>query len=122
MEGQKWTEFLESVKTSGVIEPIVVTQNNTIVSGHQRVRACKELGISEVPRRVREYATEDAILKDLLETNVRQRGNINSSALKLVRIIAELERIYGIRNGNNQHGKEGKSNGLTLFLFFLAIN
>lgn len=106
MEGQKWTEFLESVKTSGVIEPIVVTQNNTIVSGHQRVRACKELGISEVPGRVREYATEDAILKDLLETNVRQRGNINSSALKLARIIAELERIYGIKHGNNQRGNE----------------
>ena len=106
MEGQKWTEFLESVKTSGVIEPIVVTQNNTIVSGHQRVRACKELGISEVPGRVQEYATEDAILKDLLETNVRQRGNINGSALKLARIIAELERIYGIKHGNNQRENE----------------
>ena len=33
MLGQKWTEFLESIKTSGVIEPIVITQDKTIVSG-----------------------------------------------------------------------------------------
>jgi len=102
MTGSKWYEFIESIRTSGVIEPIVVTRDFTIVSGHQRVRACKELGIEEIPARVKDYADEDAIIKDLLETNVRQRGNIDGSALKLGRIIAELERIYGIQHGNNQ--------------------
>ena len=43
MSGDKWNEFVESVRTSGVIEPIVITQEKVIVSGHQRVRACKEL-------------------------------------------------------------------------------
>ena len=47
MTGEKWSEFLESIRTSGVIEPIVVTTDMVIVSGHQRVRACKELGIPE---------------------------------------------------------------------------
>ena len=101
MTGSKWYEFIESIRTSGVIEPIVVTRDFTIVSGHQRVRACKELGITEIPARVKDYADEDAIIKDLLETNVRQRGNIDGSALKLGRIIAELERIYGVYNGNH---------------------
>ena len=98
MSGSKWEEFVESVRTSGVIEPIVITRDFTIVSGHQRVRACKELGIEEIPARVKDYADEDAVIKDLLETNVRQRGNIDGSALKLGRIIAELERIYGINS------------------------
>ncbi len=75
----KWSEFIESIRTSGVIEPIVVTRDFTIVSGHQRVRACNELGITEIPARVKDYADEDAIIKDLLETNVRQRGNIDWS-------------------------------------------
>lgn len=75
----KWYEFIESIRTSGVIEPIVVTRDFTIVSGHQRVRACNELGITEIPARVRDYAGEDAVIKDLLETNVRQRGNIDWS-------------------------------------------
>lgn len=40
MDGQKWKDFLKSVETSGVIEPVIVTQDLVIVSGHQRVRAC----------------------------------------------------------------------------------
>ena len=102
MTGQKWTEFLDSVKTSGIIEPIVVTQNKIIVSGHQRVRACKELEIKTIMAEIRIYDDEDKILKDLIETNLRQRGDISSSSLKMGRIICELERIYGIKNGNNQ--------------------
>lgn len=111
MEGQKWQEFLESVKTSGVIEPPVVTADSIIVSGHQRIRACKELGITEIYCELRKYDSEDKVLKDLIETNIRQRGNINSSELKMGRIIKELERIYGIKNGNNQHQEPSNNVG-----------
>lgn len=100
MSGDKWDEFVESVRTSGVIEPIVITQDKVIVSGHQRVRACKELGITSINAEVRIYDDDDAIIKDLLETNVRQRGDIGGSTVKLGRRIKELERIYGIRQGS----------------------
>lgn len=101
IQGQKWTEFLESVKTSGIIEPIICNQNKVVISGHQRLRACKELGISEVLVDTRIYDNEESIIKDLIETNIRQRGNINSSGLKLGRIIKTLEEYYGIRVGSN---------------------
>ncbi|MEY8352576.1 ParB N-terminal domain-containing protein [Lachnospiraceae bacterium 54-53] len=100
MTGQKWKEFLESVKTSGVIESIVITQNKVIVSGHQRVRACKELGIKTIKTEIRLYDNDDKVIKDLIETNLRQRGDISSSSLKMGRIIVELERIYGVRQGS----------------------
>ena len=109
MTGEKWQEFLDSIKTSGVIEPIVVTQDKVIVSGHQRVRACKELGIKETLAEVRVYEDEDKIIKDLLETNIRQRGDIGGSSIKLGRRIKELERIYGIREG--RIGNTRSSNG-----------
>ena len=102
MSGEKWNEFLESIKTSGVIEPIVVTQDKIIVSGHQRVRACKELGIEEIDANVKIYDSDDDIIKDLLETNIRQRGEIGGSTIKLGRRIKELERIYGIRWGGDR--------------------
>lgn len=101
MSGEKWQEFLESIKTSGVIEPIVLTQDKVIVSGHQRVRACRELGINEILAEVRVYDDEDKVIKDLLETNIRQRGDIGGSSIKLGRRIKELERVYGIHNGGN---------------------
>lgn len=105
MEGQKWTEFLQSVKTSGIIEPPVVTSEKVIVSGHQRIRACKEIGIEEVYCEVRTYDDPDMVVKDLIETNIRQRGTIAGSELKMGRVWDELKRIYGIRNGVNQYAE-----------------
>ena len=74
IEGEPWTAFLESIETSGVIEPIIVSAPDlTIVSGHQRVRACKTLGIKQVAVEERTFDSEDEILKQLIETNIRQR-------------------------------------------------
>lgn len=103
MSGEKWEEFLESVRTSGVIEPIVVTTDMIIVSGHQRVRACKELGIESVMCEIKSYKDDDSIIKDLLETNIRQRGDVGGSAKKVGIRIKELERLYGVKHGNNQN-------------------
>lgn len=125
MSGQKYEEFKESIRTSGVIEPLIITQDMVIVSGHQRARACLEEGIEEVLCEVRHYGDkngrckEDWILKDLIETNVRQRGEIGGSELKAVHRVDELRRIYGIQHGGdrgNQYtgGKSGKCDKVTL--------
>lgn len=97
--GDSWNAFLESIESSGIIEPIVVTQNMLIVSGHQRVRAAQELGIETIMVDIRKYDDEDKVLKDLIETNIRQRGIGNPNPIKLGRCIKELERIYGVREG-----------------------
>lgn len=115
MTGEKWNEFLESIRTSGVIEPIVVTTDMIIVSGHQRVRACKELNIETVPCTIKHYKDEDSVIKDLLETNIRQRGDIGGSDKQIIRRIKELERIYGIQHGaksfqGNQYAKVKPNN------------
>ena len=106
IEGEPWVAFLESIETSGVIEPIIVSAPDlTIVSGHQRVRACKKLGIKQVAVEERSFESEDEILKQLIETNIRQRGVGNPNTVKFGRCVAELERIYGIRNGSaNEKG------------------
>lgn len=99
MTGDAWEAFKESIKTSGIIEPIVVTKDMIIVSGHQRVRAAKELGLSTVMVDIRKYENDEQVLKDLIETNIRQRGVGNPNPIKLGRCIKELEKIYGVREG-----------------------
>ncbi len=115
ISGDNWIDFLNSIKTSGVIEAITINQDKTIVSGHQRVRACKELGIKEIAFKINFYEDdnkEDKIIKDLIETNIKQRGIGNPNPVKFARCIVELERLYGIRNGSaggngsNQYNKE----------------
>lgn len=109
ISGDEWKDFLQSIKTSGVIEPIVITQNKVIVSGHQRVRACKELGIPTIMAEMRDYKDEDEILKALLETNLRQRGTVGGSVKQIGRRIMELERLYGIQHGGDRRSKVEKS-------------
>ena len=38
-------------------------------------------------------------INDLIETNIRQRGDVGGSAKKGGKRIKELERIYGVREG-----------------------
>lgn len=113
--GDKWEELLESIrkrvkeKKRGNIEPIIITQDKVIVSGHQRVKAFKELGISTIESEIRIYNSDDEILLDLLESNIRRRGEVGGSAKKVGKRIKELERLYGIEFGNNQYSLPNNS-------------
>lgn len=72
-------------------------------------------GIYETLLRGCSKEDEDSIIKDLLETNIRQRGDIGGSAKKVGRRIKELERLYGVRDGssnekgNNRIGEPNNS-------------
>jgi DNA repair exonuclease SbcCD ATPase subunit len=112
MTGDAWNAFKESISTSGIVEPIVVTQDMIIVSGHQRVRAAKELGLSTIMVDIRKYENDDKVLKDLIETNIRQRGIGNPNPVKLGRCIKELERIYGIEHGGDRKTSSPKVSDL----------
>lgn len=106
--GDKWEELLESIrkrvkeKKRGNIEPIIITQDKVIVSGHQRVRAFKELGIQTIEAEIRIYNSDDEILLDLLESNIRRRGEVGGSAKKIGKRIKELERLYEIEHGGSR--------------------
>lgn len=112
--GGKWEDLLQSIKRRGVIEPIVITEDKIIVSGHQRVRACKELNIDTILCEVRLYdddeknSKEDKILEDLISTNLMQRGIGNTNPIKLARCIETLERIKGVRQGGDRKSDEIK--------------
>lgn len=109
--GDKWNDFVRSIRTSGVIEPIRITQDNIIVSGHQRVRACKELGIVSVPCTQNIYKNDDLVLKDLIETNIMQRGSGNENPFKMGKCIKFLEKCYGIQHGGDRISNTNASNG-----------
>lgn len=50
----------------------------------------------------------DQILQDLLETNIRQRGDVGGAAKKVGLRIRELERLYGIKVGNPNYEKNSQ--------------
>ena len=76
----------------------------TIISGHQRYKACKDLGINLVPVIIREdLVDEDEKLKKLLATNF---GREKNDPVKQGRVYEKYEKLRGI-----QHGGDRKSNG-----------
>ena len=108
MEGGKWEDFLESIQDRGVIEAPIITEDMVIVGGHQRIRACRELGIAEVECEVRHYDSDAAVLRDLIEMNIQQRGEITCSRIKKARIIKAMDEVYGVRRGGDQKSADAK--------------
>lgn len=96
--GVKWKQFMESIASFGVLTPLIVTPDGKkILSGRQRYRACLELGIKKVPV---EYADIGDCDRDgeraiIIESNIRQRGIIDSPSIKLGRIVKECEHLAG---------------------------
>jgi len=97
MTGEKWEDFLQSVREAGIRVPLIITPEHVIVSGHQRYHACIALGIDKVPCIIRNYKNEDEVIYDLIEINVRQRNVSLPICARTGRIIKELERIKGVK-------------------------
>jgi hypothetical protein len=77
MAGDEWIRFISSVQECGVIEPIIISQDYVIISGHERVRACKDLNIKTIPCMVKKYidnekgTKQDNMLRDCLTANLK---------------------------------------------------
>lgn len=74
----KFEELKESISRAGVLSPIIARKKKDryeIISGHNRVKCCKELGIAEIPAIIKEYDDDMAELI-MIETNLAQRENI----------------------------------------------
>ncbi len=74
----KFDELKESISRAGVLSPIIVRKKQDryeIISGHNRTKCCKELGLKEVPAIIKEYDDDMAELI-MIETNLAQRENI----------------------------------------------
>ena len=100
IEGEQYERFKKSIQEDGVLTPLIIAPDMTIISGHQRYKACKDLGIDLIPVIIREdLVDEDEKLKKLLATNF---GRLENNPMKQSRVITEYERLCGIRRGNPQ--------------------
>ena len=109
--GDKWEDFKQSVK-SGLIERPILSDSLMAVSGHQRVRAMRENNENPdmmVSCVIRYYENEDEMVRDLIETNIQQRGTLSCSPVKMGRIAMALEKINNVRNGGDRKSEEAKT-------------
>ncbi len=91
-------ELAESIKTQGVMQPILVRQLSSganagkyeIIAGERRYRASKLAGLSEVPVLVRDVPDQTAAAMALIENMQREDVNPLEEALGMQRLIKEF--------------------------------
>ena len=77
---EKMAEMVESIQEYGVITPILVRPRKEgdgfeIISGHNRVEACRRAGIETVPATIRDLDDDTAIIL-MVDSNLKQREKL----------------------------------------------
>lgn len=84
------SELIESVKSKGILNPLLVTRDGTIINGHRRFEAARRVGMQSVP--VVMFQSDDTldILEALIESN-RQRQKSNEQIAREAQALIEIE-------------------------------
>ena len=95
MDPQALEELSQSIRTQGVMQPIVVRSIGTnkfeIIAGERRWRASQLAGLDKVPCVIRDVADEAAIAMALIENIQREDLNPIEEAMALQRFQDEFE-------------------------------
>ena len=107
IQGEEYDRFKQSIKQDGILSPILVSPDMTVISGHQRLKACKELGINLVPIMIRDDLTdENEKLKLLLAANFGRSKNDDAKQRK---IATEYVALCGFKHGELGNGRKKTS-------------
>ncbi len=95
MTPQGLQELSDSIKTQGIIQPIIVRpladKHYEIIAGERRWRAAKLAGLADVPIIVRQASDKTAVALALIENIQREDLNPIEQARALARLIEEFE-------------------------------
>lgn len=89
----------ESIKSLGLLDPITVWESPDghyyILCGHNRVRACKLVGIGKVECNVKKYENIDIARLAVIASNMERRGGFESLSIeeKCLVIVEEFETL-----------------------------
>lgn len=95
-------ELAESIKSNGVLQPIIVRSLHTesesyqLVAGERRLRACKFLNRETIPAIVRDYQDPDMRILALLENLQREDLPVLDKALGIKSLLFELKTIGSV--------------------------
>lgn len=90
LQDEEYDSLKESIKLHGLWMPIITTKDGVILDGHNRFRACKELGI-QVRASIKEFPTKTDEIIFVGESNLKRR---QLTSLQRIAIVQKLESHY----------------------------
>jgi len=91
---EKLDELAQSIKTHGIMQPILVYENNgryTIVAGERRFRAAKIAGLKKIPVIVRSFTDRQRLELSLIENIQREDLNPLEQAMALHELVTQYK-------------------------------
>ena len=100
----------ESIKEFGFLNPITIDANNVIISGHTRLKAAKQLGMTEVPCIVQNLSEEDAKLARIIDNKSHEYSTWDVGKLhkELDNIGMDFKTTFFTPNRDRKFYKENK--------------
>lgn len=88
--GAELSSLKESIKTDGLLQPIVINQDNKLIAGHRRYICCKELGYETI--QARRIETKGELHEALIELreNIEREDFSFSEKMKASEIIEPI--------------------------------
>ena len=101
IEDESMTELAQSIKSVGVLVPIIVRRIENgkyeIISGHRRKRACEIVGISEIPSIVMELDDDEAAIM-LVDSNLQREHILPSERAYAYKLKLEAIKHQGVKD------------------------
>lgn len=92
-DDEKLMELANSIKEHGIIQPIIVKEENniyTIIAGERRWRAAKQLNLKEVPVIIKDLTEKEVVEISLIENIIRENLNPIEEAMAYKRLLKEF--------------------------------
>ncbi len=84
----KYAELLEDIRERGIIVPLIVKPDKTLLAGHSRLRVALELGLDNIPvQYVENTLTEQQEREFLIKDNLFRRQLTSAEWIDLYRIL-----------------------------------
>ena len=96
------TELKENIRAHGILQPILITEELTIICGHNRWRIAKELDYSSAPCQV-VYGSQSELMQLMISDNSLRRGT-EKNILRLIEQAYQLSQTGTIRDGATTMG------------------
>ena len=75
LDDEKMDELVESIKTNGVLTPILVRPDDEgtyeMISGHRRLFAAKQIGLAVIPATIKEMTDDEATIA-MVDSNIQR--------------------------------------------------
>lgn len=97
LSNHEFQALKEDIATNGLRQPIEIAPDETVIDGHQRLRALLELGITDVEVFICTGLTDEEVDERFIQSNLLRRQLDPVAKARAVKALAEIE-----------HRKQGK--------------